>query len=517
MASSSELATRRTIVVTVVVLVVLLLILGSLAVLNYVVRRPASFDSDAETERSFMFSIYGFEGDLLRRPTGVDIDAAGNIHVADTGKRRIVVFNEEGGFEYVYGNPGQGATDLWNPIDVAVADDGRAFVVDKSENKIVLFDVAHTPVSTITFAEEPPLSVEISGEELIVTTGSGILIGTLDGELQTGYVARGKAPGQFDRPASVAVGEDGTLYVADSLNYRVQALDSNGEVLWTYGEPIPAGEAIKFSDASRKFGLPASIAADENGLLYVVDGLNGEIQILDQETGEFIETIGDIGHEDGQFYYPEGISYSNGVIAVADKFNDRVEVFRTPGATTALGRLLPLAPWLAAPALLLLLIPLFRRRSNIIARSFAENMSAHEAGEDVAKAIKKVIASPAVLDEFEEVLDGLKWKSREPDDDAVAALMDNYDLGEDDAQALWIAMHARGRKVLLTDTEQVIEAAEENGVTVVTFEDVLKTLGVSDEQAAAEEATVAQGDDVVEEVPTDDTTATEDTADKESE
>ncbi len=54
----------------------------------------------------------------------------------------------------------------------------------------------------------------------------------------------------------MAVDEDGNIYVADSFNYRVQALSKAGKVLWVYGNPIPPDKAIQFQGADRKFGLP---------------------------------------------------------------------------------------------------------------------------------------------------------------------------------------------------------------------------------------------------------------------
>ena len=111
------------------------------------------------------------------------------------------------------------------------------------------------------------------------------------------------------------MGEDGTLFVADSFNYRVQAISEEGEPVWQYGEPLPPDEAVGFAEESRKFGLPASIAADEGGFLYVVDGTNSEVVVLTTD-GEFQETIGGVGHDDGLFYYPDGIEYSLSLIHI---------------------------------------------------------------------------------------------------------------------------------------------------------------------------------------------------------
>jgi predicted nucleic acid-binding protein len=363
--------------------------------------------------------------------------------------------------------------------------------VDKSQNKVVMYDVARMPIRAITFPDEPPLSVQVAEDELIITTPSGLLVGNLDGELQMGYIARGKEPGQFDMPGGVTVGEDNTLFVADSLNYRVQALGTDGAVQWTYGEPLPPEQAIQFQDETRKFGLPADIAADEMGFLYIADGTNAEIVVLDAEDGEYVETLGSVGHEDGFFYYPDSIAYANGRLVIADTFNDRVQVFRVPTPLGIFGRILPLAPWLLLPLALLLLIPLFRRRTNVVTPGFAQRMNVDARGPEVAEALKKVAAAPGLVEAFEEAFEGLSWKAIEPADDRVKALAEEHGLSEADAQALDVALHKRGRKVLLVDDAKLAQLAREYELSVVTYQDVLDSLGPAEAEAPASASSAA--------------------------
>ena len=370
---------------------------------------------------------------------------------------------------------------------MAVAPDGRSYVVQKSDSKMLIFDATRKPARVINFPDEPPLSVEINDDELLVTTASGVLIGNLDGDLQTSYIARGKESGQFDRPGGVAVGPDGTLFIADSLNYRVQAIGTDGKVKWTYGTPLPAGQAIRFSDPSRKFGLPASIAADESGFLYVVDGLNGEIQVLEQATGAFVEKIGDIGKQDGYFYYPDGIDYANGRLVIADKFNDRVQVFSAPSGSFVRDNLLPLAPWLLLPLLLLGLIPLLRRRTTVITPSFVESMLQDADGPEVAKALHKVAAVPDLYDLHMDSFEDLKWEQKEPKSEKVDDLMDKYELEQPYAEAIDILKRSLGRKVLLSDDEMVNEIAGRLGIGALTYEQVRASVIEESETETTEE------------------------------
>lgn len=481
--ADTSISTRKTVITTVVILAILAVVLAALGAVYFMLTRPATLASQGSKDRNFLFSIYGFEGDLLRRPTGVGVADNGDIYVADTGNRRIVVFDGNGGFVTTYGETGKGALQLWAPIDVAVAPDGRSYVIDKSQKKMVIFDAQHKPIKAITFPENPT-GVAINDNTLFATTDSGVVAGNLDGKFLTGYVARGKKPGQFDRPAQVAIGKDGTMYVADSLNYRIQALDTKGKVKWVYGSPLPPGEAINFNGASRKFGLPSSVAVDDNGYVYVVDGLSSELVVLDSN-GKFVEKMGDVGHEDGTFYYPDGIDYSNGRLVVADKYNDRIEVFSDPTSRSFGDQLSAAAPWgLLLLALPLAFIPFLRRGSRyIVAPSFAQRLLTDPHGPEVADALKRVVAAQPMVTEHADDFDGLKWVKRDFDEKSVTELVDRYGISRSDAEALSIALRTKGKGVLLSDDDAVNRAAAELEISTVTYNELLAAMSAQDTEA----------------------------------
>ena len=110
-------------------------------------------------------------------------------------------------------------------------------------------------------------------------------------------------------------------------------------------------------------------------------GLYG-IFVVDPKNGKIVRQVGKVGDGDGQFMYPEGLAYLGGDrYAVADKFNERIQIVRIPlpGATVSTGlagALTRLGPgdfgliliWCAVPLGLLLLALLvflaLRRRAD---------------------------------------------------------------------------------------------------------------------------------------------------------
>jgi len=64
------------------------------------------------------------------------------------------------------------------------------------------------------------------------------------------------------------------------MNYRVQAIGTDGKVRWVYGQPLPADAPIQYNGPDRKFGAPSEHRRRRQRRLYVVDGLNGEVVVL---------------------------------------------------------------------------------------------------------------------------------------------------------------------------------------------------------------------------------------------
>ena len=140
----------------------------------------------------------------------------------------------------------------------------------------------------------------------------------------------GSSPGQFSRPRGIAVAQDGTIYVADTMNHRIQHLSPSGEVLKVWGQyaSIVDGEA-----PGGTFNEPWDIATGPDGTVYVADTWNHRIQHFTSD-GEFLEMLGSFGQtgEADAFWGPRAVAIdANGRVFVADTGNKRVVVFNSQG------------------------------------------------------------------------------------------------------------------------------------------------------------------------------------------
>src|ERR1019366_5722851 len=90
----------------------------------------------------------------------------------------------------------------------------------------------------------------------------------------TGHNHELTAPGDLAKPTGVAVDKEGNLYVADTLNDRIEVFDADGVFLRTWG---------KNGDGPGYFARPKSVAVDSDGHVWVADGMQDRVQVFTNE------------------------------------------------------------------------------------------------------------------------------------------------------------------------------------------------------------------------------------------
>lgn len=139
------------------------------------------------------------------------------------------------------------------------------------------------------------------------------------------YLATLGGPQQFREPWGVAVDRDGTIYVADTWNHRIQKFDRSFRLLATWGSPVQQA-GLPNPGPLELYG-PRAIAIDGDGNLWVTDTGNNRVLKFSPD-GRPLGSFGGPGSGPGQFQEPVGIAIApNGDILVTDTWNGRVQRF----------------------------------------------------------------------------------------------------------------------------------------------------------------------------------------------
>jgi sugar lactone lactonase YvrE len=253
-------------------------------------------------------------------PEGVTVDASGNVYVAETIICTIRKITSAGVVTILAGSDSYGSTDgtgtaatFTDPVGIAADASGNIYVADSGNETIRKI----TPAGVVT-----------------TLAGTAGTLGSADG---TGTAA------SFTNPEGVAVNASGNVYVADSGDNKIRMVTSAGVVttLAGGGDYTTSGSADGTGTVA-SFNYPEGIAVDTSGNLYVADTVNNTIRKVTSEgvVTTFAGMAGSFGSVDGtgtvaSFWSPEGIAVdASGNVYVADTGNSTIRKITSEGGGT---------------------------------------------------------------------------------------------------------------------------------------------------------------------------------------
>ncbi len=142
----------------------------------------------------------------------------------------------------------------------------------------------------------------------------------------------------FSRPHGVHVIDGKAIYIVDDAGHAAYQFTTDFTPVRTFGtkdQPSDTGCINKdwktIVRAAGPFNYPTDVTSDEEGNLYFTDGYgNARVHVFSPE-GELKYSFGTPGSADGQFNLPHGILYHNGILYVADRQNNRIQLFDKQG------------------------------------------------------------------------------------------------------------------------------------------------------------------------------------------
>jgi len=298
-------------------------------------------------------------------PTGVAVGPDWTVYTADYANHLIRKISPDGLVTTLAGSgepgwlDGAGSTARFNgPDGIAFAPSGDLYVTDANNRRIrkvapdgTVTTVAGSgqpgtrdgPAATAQFLYPTGIAVGQGGTLYIADRGAHTirkitsrgLVSTLAGTGLPGYTDGMGPIAQFHDPMTVVVDQSGRLFVADSGNHAIRMIMPEGRVSTVAGSP-QAG-AVDGQGADARFNWPTGLAVDHRNQLYVADSNNALIRTISPD-GEVttLAGIGRAGSDDGPgetagFHFPTGVAVDReGDLYVADSANNMVRLI-SPG------------------------------------------------------------------------------------------------------------------------------------------------------------------------------------------
>jgi sugar lactone lactonase YvrE len=255
-------------------------------------------------------------------------------------------------FLLTWGKKGDQPGEFFSPISLAVTPRDELYVTDLNNARVQKFTSHGEHFATFDLPLDTPprrsciiggMALDLEGlVYLSFMVQNKIAVYDPSGRVVREWGRRGSGDGELWQPGGIVIRPDGTLFVADQCNHRVQHFTLEGKFLGQWGGhgSLP-GHFGGPEAAGSRFGGPHFLAQDSRGRLYTTEGVLGRVQQLTPE-GQPLAAWGSKGSEPGGFgarpagygqttFGPIGVMVDRWDRVWVSSLNDRVQCFTPEG------------------------------------------------------------------------------------------------------------------------------------------------------------------------------------------
>ena len=257
----------------------------------------------------------------LNGPAGVAADFKGNLYIADKYNNQISIINPAGIINGFAGTGTKGLSGDGGPASAALLNAPAGIAADTAGN----------------------IYIADGGNHCIRKVSPDGIIKTIGGTGVSGFSGDGgnATAAMLNTPTSVAVDSTGNVYVADSWNYRIRKISSQGIITTIAGTGAAGYGGDGNWDTLALLNLPTGIVTDKAGNLFIADQGNNRIRKIDKNgiisTAAGIGTAGFSGDGgnalNAELNAPYGIALdAAGNLYIAEQQNNRIRKVTPPPA-----------------------------------------------------------------------------------------------------------------------------------------------------------------------------------------
>ncbi|MGP8214928.1 MAG: T9SS type A sorting domain-containing protein [Bacteroidia bacterium] len=249
----------------------------------------------------------------LNNPSGVALDASGNLYIADQGNSCVRKISTSGIITTIAGNGTQGtgnggaatAQELNWPTGVAVDGSGNLYIADADNNRVCKVttsgtlsiyagtDVAgfsgdggaataaelNSPNGVVVDASGDVYIADYANNRIRMVNSSGI-ISTVAGNGSAGYSGDGSAAtaAELNHPYGLNIGSQGTLVIADELNNRIRLVKTSGTISTGVGNGTAGFSGDGGAATAAELHTPTGVAVDDSNNVFIADLSNNRIR-----------------------------------------------------------------------------------------------------------------------------------------------------------------------------------------------------------------------------------------------